>query len=231
MPAAGVNLSNPVVAKAATKLGDRYVYGATGPSTFDCSGLVQWTYKQLGVNLPRTADEQSRFGSAVTKAQLLPGDLVFSAGSDGSASHPGHVGIYAGGGQVIEAPHTGDVVKYLPLSEFDAVSYRRVANVGTTATDAGFISGLKGIAGGIVSGGEGLVDSIPGVGGALSNLLSFPTEIVGFFKDAADDLGKTASFFGAFFQVSTYVRIGAGLLGTLFLLAGLTFLVMTGVKG
>ncbi|GAA4996136.1 C40 family peptidase [Kitasatospora paranensis] len=95
------------LAAAETRIGATYVYGAAGPSTFDCSGLVQWAYRQAGVSLPRTADEQWHAGTSVgtNVANARPGDLVVYEGG-------GHIAIYVGGGQVIHAPHTGTVVKY-----------------------------------------------------------------------------------------------------------------------
>ncbi len=87
---------------------DRYVYGATGPNSFDCSGLTGWAYAQAGVSLPRTSQEQAnagtRIGSDISQAQ--PGDLVIFYGD----RH--HVGIYVGGGQVIHAPKPGASVRY-----------------------------------------------------------------------------------------------------------------------
>jgi len=96
------------VAYAKSKLGDSYVYGATGPGTFDCSGLTSAAWAYAGVDIPRTSEGQyaglSRFYSA---SQLQPGDLVFFEGNP-----PGHVAIYVGGGMYIHAPHTGTVVQY-----------------------------------------------------------------------------------------------------------------------
>jgi peptidoglycan DL-endopeptidase CwlO len=90
---------------ALSKLGDSYVWGATGPSTFDCSGLVQYSYRQAGISLPRTAAEQQQVGMSVSRSQLQPGDLVFF----GSPAY--HVGMYLGNGKMVAAPTTGDVVK------------------------------------------------------------------------------------------------------------------------
>lgn len=103
---------NAAVAIASKYLNVPYVWGGTTPSGFDCSGLVQYTYRQLGVSLPRTTYEQVKSGTAVSKSQLEPGDLVFF----GSASSPHHVGIYVGNGCYIHAPRTGDVVKISSLS-------------------------------------------------------------------------------------------------------------------
>ena len=105
---------------ALSKLGSDYVWGATGPSTFDCSGLTLYAYKQAGITLPRTSSAQAGTGVAVPRSQLQPGDLVFF----GSPVH--HVGIYLGDGKMVHAPDTGDVVKISPLQN-DYSGARRVA--------------------------------------------------------------------------------------------------------
>jgi cell wall-associated NlpC family hydrolase len=95
-----------VVAIAASKSGDWYRFGAAGPSQFDCSGLTEYVFKQVGVSLPHFADSQKRYGVAVSWAQARPGDLVvFLSGGYGY-----HVGIYAGGGYMYDAPHEGATV-------------------------------------------------------------------------------------------------------------------------
>jgi cell wall-associated NlpC family hydrolase len=91
-------------------LGAPYVWGAAGPSTFDCSGLVTYVFAQVGVSLPHFAASQWNYGVYVSKDQLQPGDLVFF-------ENLGHVGIYVGGGNYIQAPQPGDVVKISPLSD------------------------------------------------------------------------------------------------------------------
>ena len=108
--ATSVGGSSKAVDIAKTKLGKPYKWGATGPNTFDCSGLVYWTAKQLGKNVPRTSRQQSTYGQAVSKSQLQPGDCVFF----GSPVH--HVGIYVGNGKYLHAPQTGDVVKISNLN-------------------------------------------------------------------------------------------------------------------
>jgi len=96
------------VAAAHTRLGSPYVWGATGPDTFDCSGLTGWAYRKAGLGLPRTSRQQWYAGPHVGLAQLAPGDLLFW-GTDPPSIH--HVAIYLGGGMMIAAPQTGDVVK------------------------------------------------------------------------------------------------------------------------
>jgi peptidoglycan DL-endopeptidase CwlO len=95
---------------ARTTLGDPYQWGATGPTTYDCSGLTQWAYAQGGVTLPRTSREQWFSGTHPSLDQLLPGDLLFWATNPVDPSSIHHVAIYLGGGYMIEAPHTGAVV-------------------------------------------------------------------------------------------------------------------------
>jgi cell wall-associated NlpC family hydrolase len=96
-----------VVSIAQRYLGCTYVYGASGPSTFDCSGLTMFVYAQIGISLPHNAAAQQQMGTRFTDpGQALPGDLVFF----GFPAY--HVGIYVGGGTMINAPHTGTVVQY-----------------------------------------------------------------------------------------------------------------------
>jgi cell wall-associated NlpC family hydrolase len=111
----GASQDNPrvggVIQLAKQYIGTKYVFGGANPNTgFDCSGFVQYVYGHRGVNLPRTSQEQFRVGQAISPGQLRPGDLLFFAGSDGTVSNPGHEGMYLGNGQMISAPHTGDVV-------------------------------------------------------------------------------------------------------------------------
>ncbi len=98
-----------VVSIAKKYLGAKYVWGAEGPNTFDCSGFTMFVYRQVGVRLPRVSRDQINVGQRVSRADLQPGDLVFF----GSPIH--HVGIYVGGGKMIHSPRTGDVVKISPL--------------------------------------------------------------------------------------------------------------------
>jgi cell wall-associated NlpC family hydrolase len=108
------------VKQAASKLGKPYVWGATGPSAFDCSGLMQWAYKQLGVSLPRTSAAQSQFGTPVSKSELRPGDLVFFY------SPVSHVGMYLGNGKILHASEPGQPVKVSDMSRFPFHNARRV---------------------------------------------------------------------------------------------------------
>ncbi len=91
--------------------GKPYVYGAEGPYSFDCSGLVQYVFKQLGKSLPRTAEQQFNVTTRVPQSGKQPGDLIFY-GSPGNVTH---VGIYAGNGYMWAAPQTGGVVSLRPI--------------------------------------------------------------------------------------------------------------------
>ena len=102
--------SSKATSLAESKVGNRYVWGATGPNTFDCSGLVYWSYKQQGITLPRTSKEQSKYGKAVSFSNLQKGDLVFfSTNGTGQVSH---VGIYVGNGKMVHAANSKKGVRY-----------------------------------------------------------------------------------------------------------------------
>lgn len=103
------------VRAALSKLGRPYVWGATGPNQFDCSGLVQWAYRQAGVSLDRTTYDQIHQGVPVPRSQVRPGDLVFP--------HTGHVQMAIGSDMVVEAPHAGATVRISPLGS--AIAIRR----------------------------------------------------------------------------------------------------------
>ena len=104
-----------VVGIAMQQLGKPYSWGAAGPSSFDCSGLMMYCYAQVGVSLPHSSGAQYGSGQSVGRASLKPGDLVFF----GSPIH--HVGMYIGGGSMIHAPSSGDVVKISPAFRGDYV--------------------------------------------------------------------------------------------------------------
>jgi cell wall-associated NlpC family hydrolase len=107
------------LAAARAALGRPYVWGANGPSGFDCSGLTQWAYAHAGIRLPRTSQEQRFAGRRVPLSQARPGDLVVYR-SDAS-----HVALYAGHGQVIHAPYPGAPVRYDPVGMMPVSSVTR----------------------------------------------------------------------------------------------------------
>ncbi|MET9434622.1 C40 family peptidase [Streptomyces sp. NPDC006551] len=108
------------VAAARSAIGRPYVWGATGPSAFDCSGLMVWSYRQAGISLPRTSSAQRYAGRQVPLSQAQPGDLV-TYRDDAS-----HVGIYAGDGQVIHAPYPGARVRSDPVGMMSHATVTRV---------------------------------------------------------------------------------------------------------
>jgi peptidoglycan DL-endopeptidase CwlO len=94
---------------ALTRRGDPYVWGAAGPSTFDCSGLVLWAYAQVGISLPHYTGSMWNMGEHISRDQLQPGDLVFFF------SDISHMGMYIGNGLMLDAPQTGSVVQIEPV--------------------------------------------------------------------------------------------------------------------
>jgi cell wall-associated NlpC family hydrolase len=103
-----------IVSIAAKYLGAPYRYGGDSPKGFDCSGLVFYSFEQLGLRVPRTAADQRKAAERVKRSNLEPGDLVFFRSSRGRIDH---VGIYAGDGKFIHAPNSGSVVSYAYLDD------------------------------------------------------------------------------------------------------------------
>ena len=106
-----------VIAFARQQIGKPYVFGATGPDSFDCSGLVMMAYRAVGINIPRTSQEQWLWGPRIPAGHEQPGDLVFFAGSDGTTVAPGHVGLVIGKGMMIEAYATGFPIRISPYGQ------------------------------------------------------------------------------------------------------------------
>lgn len=109
------------VSYAYAKLGSPYVWGATGPNAFDCSGLVQAAYRSAGLSLPRTTYAQINAGRRVSRSELQPGDLVFFY------SGISHVGLYVGHGQMIHAPNPSAPVRLAPVDQMPFAGATRVA--------------------------------------------------------------------------------------------------------
>jgi cell wall-associated NlpC family hydrolase len=108
----GSGAGHPQAASIALRyLGVPYVYGGASPSGFDCSGLVMYVYAQLGISLPHYTVAQWNATEPISQSQMAPGDLVFF-------NNLGHVGIYIGNGQFVDAPHTGSVVRIDSISGF-----------------------------------------------------------------------------------------------------------------
>jgi len=104
-----------VVNIAKRYLGAPYRWAASGPNSFDCSGFTMFVFRQVGVSLPHSSRAQINCGQRVSRADLQPGDLIFFR------NPIGHVGLYVGGGQMIHAPRSGDVVRYAPAFRGDYV--------------------------------------------------------------------------------------------------------------
>jgi peptidoglycan DL-endopeptidase CwlO len=124
-----INAPNQAVAAAIEyaeqQIGKPYLWGGTGPDAFDCSGLVMMAYRAAGIDIPRTSEVQWTFGPRVSEADAEPGDLVFFAGSDGTPTDPGHVGLVIGGGQMIEAYATGFPIRIASYTDRDPVGFTR----------------------------------------------------------------------------------------------------------
>ena len=109
------NVVATAISYAREQLGKPYLWGGTGPDAFDCSGLVMMAYRAAGINIPRTSEEQWAWGPQIPASQVEPGDLVFFAGSDGTPTSPGHVGLVIGKNTMIEAYATGFPIR---ISQF-----------------------------------------------------------------------------------------------------------------
>ena len=126
-PVAGAAATAIVFTKA--QLGKPYCWGGTGPACFDCSGLVFTAYAATGIHLARTTFQWQQDGPQVPLSQIQPGDLLFSAGSDGTPANPGHVVMYLGADQVIQAPQTGENVQIDPLDLASVIVATRPADL------------------------------------------------------------------------------------------------------
>jgi cell wall-associated NlpC family hydrolase len=117
---AGDGLGVRALRAALTRQGAPYVWGAEGPVTFDCSGLMLWAYRQAGVSLPRGSWDQARSGTPVVSG-LMPGDLI------ALYSPVSHIGMYVGNGLYLHAPQSGDVVKVARVPWHVVTAIRRVS--------------------------------------------------------------------------------------------------------
>lgn len=190
-----------ILTAALSQIGVPYSWGGEDPGTdFDCSGLVQWAYEQAGIQLPRTSEAQFQATTQIPESQAKPGDLVFMAGSDGTAANPGHVGIFLGGGKFLEAPHTGANVEISTIptgATFGAVQglpenassapTSVLSAIDTTATSAS-----PGGGGGILSTVTSALDPLSGLG----NVEQVFTDLVNpaFWKRTGMGIGGVALF-------------------------------------
>ena len=112
---------NAMLTAAMSRKGLPYVWGGDGPKVFDCSGLVQWSFAQAGIAMPRVAADQALTGPAVPVSQLRPGDLLFYHTDPTDPDYISHVAIFLGNGWMIQAPEPGEYVEIVPAdfgSEF-----------------------------------------------------------------------------------------------------------------
>ena len=122
---------------ALSRVGMPYLYGAAGPKSFDCSGLVQWSFARAGVGMPRVAADQAMTGPAVPITQLEPGDLLFYRTERADPAYISHVAIYIGNGKMIEAPQTGQKVHV-------TVANTSLNFAGAVSVDPAIAAGLAG---------------------------------------------------------------------------------------
>ena len=113
-PTVAVTAIDVMLKAAESRAGMPYVYGAAGPTSFDCSGLVQWSFAQAGIEMPRVAADQARAGPAVPVSQLAPGDLLFYHTDPTAPEYISHVAIYLGNGLMVQAPQPGMDVEVVP---------------------------------------------------------------------------------------------------------------------
>lgn len=188
-----------------TKIGDPYVWGGTGPTGFDCSGLIYRGLLTLGYHgVPRTSEEQWNWVFQFhDPAQLQPGDLVFL--NFPGESSPGHVMIWDGNNKVIQAPQQGQDVQYTDFNPKTSP-----AQWGATLVGFGRIPHMRGLG----------TAGVSGSGGGGGSLLSLPGGVLDMF----DDAGRLAQGLMWIFQPSNWARIIAGIFGVFFAAAGIGML-------
>jgi NlpC/P60 family protein len=190
-------MTSAIVTEVEKFVGYKYVYGAAGPTDFDCSGLVQYVLDQLGYkNVPRTSEEQYSWATKISASQLQPGDLVFAQFPGDNAS-PGHVGIYTGNGQVLSAQDPAQGVGYASLASWGSaiVGYGRVPGApGTSASAPASTTG--------------------GSSGTLADLTSWLTGIPTEFSDMF-------TLFHNLVSPAWWLRVVAGIGGVLLLGVGI----------
>jgi len=127
----GGNVVATAITFARAQIGCPYVWDGTGPCAdgYDCSGLVYAAYAAAGIHIARTTYQWQQDGPVVPLSQIQPGDLLFSAGSDGTPTNPGHVVMYLGDGQVIQAPQAGEDVQINPVDLASVVVAVRPADL------------------------------------------------------------------------------------------------------
>ena len=131
---------------AEQQLGKPYLWGGTGPDAFDCSGLVMMAYRTAGINIERTSEAQWATEQRVPASQVQPGDLVFFAGSDGTTTDPGHVGLVIGNGKMIEAYATGFPIRVASYVGRGAIGFTEPwAGAGSTTSSTSTVPSVAGV--------------------------------------------------------------------------------------
>ncbi len=188
-----------IVGEASKFLGVPYVWGGSSPSGFDCSGLVQYVFSQLGVELPRGSVDQSEVGRPVASlAQAQPGDLLFfEPGQNGAPpGKPGHVGIYIGDDKMIDAPETGETVQVQAVP-CTPIAIRRIAvpTVTSSAADATAPSPASTTAATSTSTSSGALGT--GSNGVQMGNVTVPEQYAGLVEQASAKSGTPAPLLAA----------------------------------
>lgn len=235
----GVEGGKALVDEAEKFDGTPYVWGGTTPKGFDCSGLVQYAAEKVGLkDVPRTSEQQWAASQHISRNQLAPGDLVFYAGSDGTPSSPGHVAIYAGDGNIIQAEETGTKIGKFPIgSAGTPVGYGRLKGTGK----ADFTGATSGSGGGGVGGGGGGTPWNVWLGSAIQGLTG--TGWASSFDQAKDvdasgaglvAIGSAVTDFEKhvqwFFVPNHWLRIGCFLVGVPMVGIGIANMARTGAS-
>jgi cell wall-associated NlpC family hydrolase len=197
-----------VVQDAMQYVGTPYQWGGTSPQTgFDCSGFVQYVYNNLGVSLPRTSQEQSTVGTPVASlADAQPGDLLFF---EPGPSGPGHVGIYVGNGEMIDAPHTGTDVQVQPVWTSELTGIRQVVPPGPAGSSSSIASDTSST--GTASSSTrlrpfiypGATGSPVGASAGTSTNNGVPASLVPLFQQAAAQYGLSPALLEGVAQVES----------------------------
>lgn len=218
-----------IVSYAKTQLGDPYVWGAEGPDEFDCSGLVQYVYKHFGLTTPRTtAEMQAGKGGLITiqEKDLRPGDLILSKGWNPNKPNQGHVGIYAGGGKLVEAGNPVKVTTFGPQYRAHTTGFRRVPGVDGAAAGSGSTGGTYlpnpfNPTNPINVG--GITGWIPTPKNSREALTNIGNAAFGVGESMAQ-VGQMANLITRAFLPSNILRGAMGFLGLIFILIGIWFL-------
>lgn len=206
-----------VVDLARAQIGDPYVFGAEGPNAFDCSGLVEWVYDQLGIKVPRTTTQMMAPGSPlipIQPATAKPGDLVFSNWIGRPSSH---VAILTDRGTVIEAPQPGQTVKetiFGPNYRRHVDAWRRVPGLeGANPTPADRVDAITA---GVATG----LGVIPGVPSAISHAKPTVGETLDVLSSAASGMVEGVQNMGRLAGLITHAFMPSAILRGVFFFGG-----------